>query len=445
MKKFTLKSLLIITLAIIPMTFYGQEETKDKLPFNNWFVGIEGGATTMFGDNQKLKMDQTSWDAGLFLGYTFNNTISLYGDFGYVNLKGKYDNFFTIDECNLFQASINLGYNILQLFEYIPNRRGIIMPHVGLGSIMHKSTTTFANGKVITNGYNADDAITGNGLDGRKVVNTIHYGIKFGYSISKHFDANIDLHTIKLDSDNLDNFRSGRHSDFYAYANVSLVYKFGFKYKQPCPDCPECEPTTPDCEACKDAIQEAVKEAVEEALKNNQPAPAAAQAEEAQPETAESLELRNFEEKDIHLLFKVGTAEMVDSWANREQLRTFREEVASRDIQIIKTIGYASPEGNDQQNQQLSESRARATANYIKQELGSKAKDIKIDAKGLGSDWEGFYTALENSDIPDRDKIAYNIKNSENPNATLNQMRAKYPELNDILRTLRVTHTYINK
>ena len=41
MKKFTFKkSLLIMALAILPMTFFGQEE---QLPSSYWTIGIEGG------------------------------------------------------------------------------------------------------------------------------------------------------------------------------------------------------------------------------------------------------------------------------------------------------------------------------------------------------------------------------------------------------------------
>ena len=416
------------------MTFFGQEKTA----FNNWYFGIEGGATTMFADNEAFLMDQTSWDAGLYAGYTVKNALSFYVDLGYVNLKGKNGNWMMTDECNLFQGNFNVGYNVLQLLGFNPDRRWSIMPHFGLGAIMHRTKSTI-NGNVIKNGYDDEGAIKGHGIGGRKAVYTNNFGIKVAYNISQRFDIGLDFVTVKTDTEGLDNWRYGKHSDWYGYANVAVSYKFGRKDVKPCPDCPECEPTTPDCEACKDAI----KEAVEEALKNYQPAPV--QAEEEQPEETEAFE-KNWEEKDIHLTFKVGKAEVKDTQANKDEVKKISEDIDNgREINKIKTIGYASPEGNEDQNQKLSEDRAKATADFIQAQLGDKAEGIAFDSNGMGSDWDGFYAALENSNISAKAEIAGKIKNSEDPTATLNQMRAQYPELNEILNGLRVTRIYINK
>lgn len=450
MTKTTFKSLLFIALAIIPMAFYGQEKT----PYNNWFIGIEGGATQMFADNEKFVMDQTSWDAGLFGGYTIKNALSIYADFGYVNLKAKNGDFFTVNECNLFSGSVNFGYNVLQFFGAKPDRRWSIMPHVGLGGIMHKSKTTFKNGTVIENGYDKKGAVEGHGFAGRKVVYTNNFGLKFSYTIKEKFEIGVDLVTVKTDTEGLDNYIHGKHSDWYGYANLALAYKFGRKDMPACPACPEAEDY--NCDVCKDAIEqaakEAAKEAVEEAMKDYQPAPAqeAATEGEAEPETenpdSPEAMAKNWEEKDIHLSFKVGKAEVKDTQADKDEVKKVSDDIDNgREISKIKTIGYASPEGNDEQNQKLSEDRAKATADYIQKNLGDQAEGITFDSKGMGSDWDGFYKALEASEISAKDEIANEIKNSEDPTATLNQMRVKYPELEKILNTLRVTRVYINK
>ncbi len=449
MTKTTFKSLLFIALAIIPMAFYGQEKTAS----NNWFVGIEGGATQMFADNAAFKMDQTSWDAGLFGGYTLKNALSFYVDLGYVNLKGKNGDWLKIDECNLFQGNVNVGYNVLQFFGFDPDRRWILMPHIGLGAIMHRTKTTFSNGTVIQNGYDKKGAIQGHGIGGRKAVYTNNFGLKIGYAISQKFDIAIDVVTVKTDTEALDNWIHGKHSDYYGYANLALAYKFGRKEVQPCPACPEAEDY--NCDVCKDAIEqaakEAAKEAVEEAMKDYQPAPAQeaeAAATPAEEENADSPEAmaKNWEEKDIHLSFKVGKAEVKDTQANKEEVKKVSEDIENgREVSKIKTVGYASPEGNDDENQKLSEDRAKATAEYIEKNLGDQAEGINFESKGMGSDWDGFYKALAESDIKAKDEIAKEIKNSEEPTATLNQLRNKYPELEEILNSLRVTRVYINK
>lgn len=443
MTKTTFKSLLFIALAIIPMAFYGQEKTAS----NNWFIGIEGGATQMFADNEAFVMDQTSWDAGLFGGLTVKNALSFYVDLGYVNLKGKNGDWMTIDECNLFQGNFNVGYNVLQLFGFDPDRRWSVMPHFGLGAIMHRTKSTI-NGNVIKNGYDEDGAVEGHGFGGRKAVYTNNFGLKVGYAISQRFDLGLDFVAVKTDTEGLDNWIHGKHSDYYGYANLSLAYKFGRKEIKPCPDCPECpEAEEYNCDVCKDAIEKAAKDAVEEAMKNYQPAPAqeAAAPEEEKADDAESME-KNWEEKDIHLSFKVGKAEVKDTQANKDEVKKVSEDIENgRDVNKIKTVGYASPEGNDDQNQKLSEDRAKATAEYIERNLGDNAEGITFESKGMGSDWDGFYKALAASNIQAKDKIAKQLKDSEDPTATLNEMRTKYPELEEILNSLRVTRVYINK
>ena len=92
---------------------------------------------------------------------------------------------------------------------------------------------------------------------------------------------------------------------------------------------------------------------------------------------------------------------------------------------------------------QLSEDRANATAEYIKERLGKKANGIKFETEGMGSDWDGFYEALSKSKISDKRQIEKQIMNSEDPTATLNQLRGKYSQLDEILNGLRRTEVFV--
>jgi outer membrane protein OmpA-like peptidoglycan-associated protein len=433
MKKFTFKSLLVIALAIIPMTFFGQEQ---KDPNSNWYFGIEGGASQMFSDNTSFKMDQTSWNAGINIGYMLKSSIYMYGNLGYVNLKGEGKKF-KIDECNLFQGSLNLGYDILQLFSFNPDRTFALIPHVGYGFMMHKSSINFSNGTNLKIGYK--ESLNGSGIGSRRFVFTTPFGLNFMFKFTKHFQANIDVVATKADTEALDGVFTGKHSDWYGTANIGIAYRFGNKINKPnCPTCPEVQEATPDCDACKDAI----REAVEEALKNQQPVKAAA-AEEEKAEEVEAAAVV-WEDKDINLTYKVGKAEVLKTQANNEEADKVKDDVkAGREISVVRTVGYASPEGNEEQNMQLSEDRAEAAADFIKERLGSKAKGIDFESEGMGSDWDGFYKALADSNISAKDEIAKQIKNSENPTATLNQLRNQYPQLNEILNSLRRTQVFV--
>ena len=427
MRKITLKSLLIIALAIIPMTFFGQEKT----PYNYWFIGIEGGATTMMCDNDLLKMDKTSWDAGIFGGYMLKNTLAIYGNVGYVNLDGELKNYLTMKECNLFQANINFGLDVLQLIKKNPDRKLAIMPHIGIGAIMHRSKTEFSNGTVIMNGYNEDGATKGNGIGKRKFVYDNTFGLNFLFHVSKHFGINIDLVTVKADTEGLDNFRSGKHSDWYGYANIGLQYKFGRKDVKPCPDCPPCEPD-------QDAIDKAIADAIQDYIDNN-PCPEAAPEEDDAANT-DARAIVPFKNIDLDLTFKVGSAEVEKNDANRNEINGISDDINNGvQFSTIKVEGYASPEGNDAQNQKLSEDRANATVEYIQENLGDDVKDVEFQAEGMGSDWEGFFTALRNSNIADKEAIEKSIKEAENPTAKLNQIKKQNSAIEELLKNLRRT------
>ena len=446
MTKFTLKSLLIIVLAIMPMTFFGQNNDTQTKPNNNhyWYVGFDEGGTLLFGDNKSWDFPNIRPEIGIHGGYTFAKHFSVYARLSAGTLRGKLDNTFVIENASFIGADLNLTADVVSLIAgYNPDRVFGLKPHIGFGQIQYQ-TRTIVNG--VTNKYGYNDETTtvkGNGIGGRKVVFDVPMGVELEFNINRRIALFTDITANYTDTECLDGYPSGDHKDWFSTGTVGFRYKFRKDdpvEKEPCPE------TQPNCESCKEAIQQAVKEAVEEALKDYQPAPAAeeAEAEEEQPE--EANELKNFEERDIHLTFKVGKAEVENTQANKDEVKKVSEDMDNgREIHTIKTIGHASPEGNDEQNQKLSEDRAQATADFIQKQLGDNAEGITFEAKGEGSDWDGFYAALESSNIENKAEIAETIKNSDNPTVTLNQMRNQYPELNDILNGLRVTRVYINK
>ena len=442
MKKITLASLLVIAFAIIPMTTFAQREQE---PTSYWAIGIEGGATQMFGDNTQWKFDQTYWNAGLNVGYTIKSAIYMYANVGYATLKAVNDNYFTIDECNLIHGNINIGYDVLQLFGSNPHRMVGIVPHFGVGIEEHRVTTKFADGTEIKTGYK--DAGNGSGFGGRRHVFQNEFGLNFLFNFTKHLRLNVDFSGYKTDTDYLDNVGGSihnQHNDWYATANIGIAYKFHHKEVKPCPDCPECpEAEEYNCDVCKDAIEKAAKEAVEEALKEREAAEEEEEVEPAQSnkaEGAEALEAVPFKNIDLGLTFKVGSSKVEKTQANREEIQEIADDInAGVQFSTIKVEGYASPEGNDEQNQKLSEDRANATVEYIQDNLGDDVKDVEFQAKGNGSDWEGFYTALQNSKISNKAEIEETLKNSEDPTAKLNELRKQYPALEDLLKNLRRT------
>lgn len=441
MSKITFKSLLFIVLAIIPMTFFGQENngTQKKEKTNYWFIDADAGGIFLVGDNGNLKFNRMKFNGQIGGGYAFAKCLTAYGKVGFGTLSATSEGFFTTDMVSYVSYDLNVSIDLINLFKYKEGRRLAIKPHVGIGQMQFQARTGNAY-----YGYLGSWATEeGKGFGGRKIAMEIPMGLEIECNLSPKVALYFDLTTAYIDSDKLDAVPSGDHKDWVSRGNFGIRYKFR-KANKPAEEPVAAEPAVLDCESCKDAIQQAVKDAVEEALKDYQPAPVAAPAEEKADE-AEVLE-RYFEEKDIHLSFKVGKAEVENTKANKDQVKEVSDEMeAGREIHTIKTIGYASPEGNEKQNQTLSENRAKATADYIQKELGDKAEGIQFDAKGMGSDWDGFFKALDESNIAKKAEIAETIKNADDQTAALNQMKAKYPELNNLLNSLRRTQVYINK
>ena len=105
---------------------------------------------------------------------------------------------------------------------------------------------------------------------------------------------------------------------------------------------------------------------------------------------------------------------------------------------------WASPEGEEGHNQELSNNRDNAAENQMKKL--AKKTEINITGKGYGEDWNTFMELVRNSDLKDKDAIINNINNSSNKERTIKEMCAIYPQLEkDILPQLRRAEVYVNE
>ena len=436
MRKITVKSLLIICLAILPLTFFGQNKggkQQKKQNDNHWFMDVDLGGTLLFGDNETFQFNRMRGDVRVGAGYAFAKYFAAYGKIGFGYLSGKKDNVFTTNLANYLSYDLNVSVDLMNLiFGFDEDRKFSVKPHVGIGQLQSTARATTADGKMYKVGYlESEPGVTtsGKGFNGRKIYMEIPMGIEFEYNFNRKLAMYFDLQTTKVDSDRLEGIALGDHNDWFSMGNIGLRYNFrsAKSQKQQAAEAAALakaaeeeaakkaaeEAAQPkfDCESFKDcdAFKQAVKEAVEEALKEYQPAPAqAVEAEEEAADEAESVEVlkKNYEEKDIHLTFKVGKAEVEDTKANQEQVNEVGKEIEEgREIHTILTRGYASPEGSDAQNQKLSEDRAQATADYIQAKLGDNAEGITFDAKGMGADWKGLENAVKNSNIANKAEI----------------------------------------
>ncbi len=150
---------------------------------------------------------------------------------------------------------------------------------------------------------------------------------------------------------------------------------------------------------------------------------------------------------------------------NKEQIKKLIEFLKS-DLKIkdITVNAWASPEGEEARNQDLSDSRSKTAQKWVKDQLTkfikAKAKALKVDEKTLiaevpevtlnakGEDWDGFMSKIETSEIKDKDIILNTIRSQSDGNLRQQEIRKMtviYKEIEDqILPSLRRAIITIN-
>ena len=111
-----------------------------------------------------------------------------------------------------------------------------------------------------------------------------------------------------------------------------------------------------------------------------------------------------------HLNFKVGSYQLLRDFQNNASVLNEADMIVSEirndsnlTVTEFKVVGYASPEGNFQSNMVLSENRALAFVNYMKEKHGLNPAFIKTEWKG--EDWVGLRKAVAESNLAERDQI----------------------------------------
>ena len=119
-------------------------------------------------------------------------------------------------------------------------------------------------------------------------------------------------------------------------------------------------------------------------------------------------------------------------------------ELLRAGVTEFKVEAWASPEGEEGHNNELSNNRDNAAEKQM-QKLAKKT-EISIDGVGKGEDWQTFIQLVQNSDLKDKDAIINTINNSSNKQRTVKEMCSIYPQLEkDILPQLRRAEVFVNE
>ncbi len=312
--------------------------------WNNWYVGIGGGAQYYFGDNYKLaKFGQMVVPAmDIYVGKWFTPVVGARLTFSGFNSKGADANAdVTSFPVYHLHGDFMLNMNTL-IAGYKEDRIWSIIPYVGVGWAFHKGD----NEPSITAG----------------ILNT--------FSVTKRLDINLDIHGAMF-NDVYDSKIGGRNWEGLLTAAVGVSYKLG----KPNWDRPKTVYRTDHSEA--NALLKKLNAAnTENADLKKSLADAEARAKATPKEVVKTVAA------DDIVLFNIGESKLTK--AAQVSLGSFAGMIKDLDPNTVYVItGYADAgTGSKKWNEKLSKARAEAAYDCLVNKYGVNPEQLKIDYKG---------------------------------------------------------------
>ncbi len=156
------------------------------------------------------------------------------------------------------------------------------------------------------------------------------------------------------------------------------------------------------------------------------------------------------ETKTASINYVINQANIRNSELKKDDVVSLQDYVTksstdpNRQLKGVMVSSYASPDGTFDFNEKLSEKRGASADKYVKKEFSklevAKEPDF-FDEMTTAEDWDGFKTAVQNSNIQDKDLILRVLSMYSDPDVRereIKNMSAAYEELKtDILPQLR--------
>ena len=155
--------------------------------------------------------------------------------------------------------------------------------------------------------------------------------------------------------------------------------------------------------------------------------------------------IQQMQEADI--LFLIQQANLRNSETTTQQMKDLQEAIKEANanerkaIHSLEVAGYASPDGAQALNEKLAKNRQDVAQKFLANNLKKNKIKAGIDSNITAEDWEGFKTALENSNIQDKDLVLRVLSMYNDPEEREKQIKnisAAYKNIADeILPALR--------
>ena len=119
------------------------------------------------------------------------------------------------------------------------------------------------------------------------------------------------------------------------------------------------------------------------------------------------------EQNEAQILYLINSATVRPSQLKSDEIKAFQEFLTNlkaderRELVSTDIIAYASPDGKEDFNAELSERRAKTASDAFNKKINSKKIGIEttVNTTNVDEDWDGFQALVSNSNIEDKDLI----------------------------------------
>ena len=119
------------------------------------------------------------------------------------------------------------------------------------------------------------------------------------------------------------------------------------------------------------------------------------------------------EQSEAQILYLINSATVRPSQLKSDEIKAFQEFLTNlkaderRELVSTDIIAYASPDGKEDFNAELSERRAKTASDAFNKKINSKKIGIEttVNTTNVDEDWDGFQALVSNSNIEDKDLI----------------------------------------
>ena len=119
------------------------------------------------------------------------------------------------------------------------------------------------------------------------------------------------------------------------------------------------------------------------------------------------------EQNETQILYLINSATVRPSQLKSDEIKAFQEFLTNlkaderRELISTDIIAYASPDGKEDFNAELSERRAKTASDAFNKKINNKdiAIEANVNTSNVDEDWDGFKALVSGSNIEDRDLI----------------------------------------